>query len=182
MHFTKKKKEVSQEETANGNGDDYTVFKYHDPNSGQVYEFTVDPFQGFVPMAPVRRRETRTKLAHRLSRDFRPSMQSLESQRILRGNFYEENYESNLQQQEQEKSKIKEELNKKLDPSQRPSVNHLGHIGIMNEESLYQLYGLADDVRKKHTRMESAVEDLKAHLNLSNELGHAISSEVLQEL
>ncbi|ETO21258.1 hypothetical protein RFI_15947 [Reticulomyxa filosa] len=176
----------------------HQIFGYYDPNSGQLYNFGVDPYQGFVPMAPVKRRETQNKLSRRLSKDHRPSLYDLENQKIVLGNYYDavfyryflffftdrtkKDYARNVEKQEQEKIHIREELNKKLDPQRRPSVQELGHIGIMDEKTLYQLYGLADDVRKKHKRMESAVEELKSHLDLPHDLGYAISSELLGEL
>ena len=47
---------------------------------------------------------------------------------------------------------------------------------------LMDLYGLADEVRKRHRRMESAVEDLKKQLNVPPILADVVARDVLDEL
>ena len=56
-------------------------------------------------------------------------------------------------------------LSRKLDPAKRPSLVDIGQ-GLIPNNWLMDLYGMADQVRKRHGRMKSAVADLKSKLNV----------------
>ena len=53
---------------------------------------------------------------------------------------------------------------------------------LIPEHWLLDLYGLADEVRKKHRRMESAVLDLKAQLDVPPILADVVARDVLDEI
>ena len=47
---------------------------------------------------------------------------------------------------------------------------------------MIDLYGLADEVRGQHHRMDSAIEDLKSRLNVSPILAEVVATDVLTEI
>merc|ERR1712176_1441707 len=75
-----------------------------------------------------------------------------------------------------------DELNTKLDPKRRPSIVQMSEQGLIPENWLLDLYGLADQVRKRHNRMESAVTDLKSQLNVPPILAEVVAKDVLDEI
>ncbi len=87
-----------------------------------------------------------------------------------------------MQAQQGRLDAAKDELTKRLNPARRPSIADLGQQGIIPEDWLYDLYGLADSVRKKHNRMESAVADLKLQLNVPPVLAEVVAQDVLDEI
>merc|ERR1711920_582705 len=75
-----------------------------------------------------------------------------------------------------------DELNNKLDPKRRPSIVEIGTKGLIPENWLLDLYGLADEVRKRHKKMDSAVLDLKSQLNVPPILADVVARDVLDEV
>ena len=47
---------------------------------------------------------------------------------------------------------------------------------------MLELYGLADDVRRRHQHFDSAVEDLKDQLNCPPILADVVATDVLTEM
>eukprot|EP01083_Nonionella_stella_P285217 970867_1 len=70
----------------------------------------------------------------------------------------------------------------KLDPRKRASLTALTDQGLIPENWLLDLYGLADQVRKRHQNMDSAVLDLKSQLNVPPILADVIARDVLDEI
>merc|ERR1712176_1188708 len=54
--------------------------------------------------------------------------------------------------------------------------------GLIPENWLLDLYGLADEVRKRHKKMDSAVLDLKSQLNVPPILADVVARDVLDEI
>src|SRR5690606_11848283 len=64
----------------------------------------------------------------------------------------------------------------------RPSIQDISEKGIIPTEWLYNLYGLADNIRKNHKRMHSAIQDLKSKLDVPEPLAENVARDVLQEI
>ena len=62
------------------------------------------------------------------------------------------------------------------------NTNDSTSSGIIPENWLLDLYGLADNVRQKHGDFESAVDDLKNQLNVPPVLAETVARDVLGEI
>ena len=112
----------------------------------------------------------------------REALQQLTSRGIMHPHFVSQDYHDAVQQQERERKEVVEALNGKLNPKRRPSIADVAEKGLIPETWMMELYGLADDVRKKHRRMESAVDDLKSRLNVPPILADVVATDVLAEM
>eukprot|EP01084_Bolivina_argentea_P016454 30798_1 len=54
--------------------------------------------------------------------------------------------------------------------------------GLIPENWLLQLYSLADDCRKKHSKLECAIYDLKSQLAVDDILAEVVATDVLNEI
>ena len=71
-------------------------------------------------------------------------------------------------------------LNSKLDPAKRPSLVDIEQQGLLPDNWLMDLYGLADRVRTLHGRMESTVANLKSKLNEPPILADVVAREEIE--
>eukprot|EP01084_Bolivina_argentea_P130507 230375_1 len=81
-----------------------------------------------------------------------------------------------------EKTIVIDALNIKLNSNIRPTISDLGNCGLIPQNWLLDLYGLSDTIRKKHSRMESAVQDLKSCLNVPPILADVVARDVVDEI
>ena len=112
----------------------------------------------------------------------REDIYNLTNRGIMHPDFITQDHNEAIEQQHQRKKSVMDELNAKLDPTKRPSIVQLSDKGLIPENWLLDLYGLADEVRKKHRKMESAVLDLKSQLNVPPILADVVARDVLDEI
>jgi len=112
----------------------------------------------------------------------RENVNNLMSRGILHPYFLTQDYDVAYSQQQQEKQLMMDNLNGKLNPNRRPSIHDIADQGYIPDNYIEELYELADDVRKKHRRMESAVDDLKSKLNVPPILGEVVARDCLEQL
>ena len=96
--------------------------------------------------------------------------------------FITQDHDKAEEQVHQRKKSVMDELNNKLDPKRRPSIVELSNQGLIPQNWLLELYGLADEVRKRHKKMDSAILDLKTQLNVPPILADVVARDVLEEM
>lgn len=112
----------------------------------------------------------------------RDTLSQLTSRGIMHPQFISADFEEAQLAKQQEKYEMVQNLEHKLDPNRRPSIVQVAQQGLIPEQWMVDLYGLADDVRKKHKRFESAVTDLKSQLNVPPILADVVATDVLTEM
>eukprot|EP01084_Bolivina_argentea_P263700 446414_1 len=112
----------------------------------------------------------------------REDIYQLTNRGIMHPDFIGRDHNEALKQQHERKKSVMDELNSKLDPRKRPSIIELSDQGLIPENWLLDLYGLADQVRKRHRQMDSAVLDLKSQLNVPPILADVVARDVLDEI
>ena len=112
----------------------------------------------------------------------REDINSLTNRGIMHPDFITQDDNDAIEQQLQRKRSVMDDLNAKLNPNRRPSIVQLSDKGLIPENWLLDLYGLADEVRKKHRRMSSAILDLKSQLNVPPILADVVARDVLDEI
>lgn len=112
----------------------------------------------------------------------REDINELTNRGIMHFDFIDKDHQQAMSEEHQRKQSVIEELTEKLDPRRRPSVMDLGDAGLIPENWLLDLYGLADEVRRRHQRMDSAVNDLKSHLNVPPVLADVVARDLLDEI
>ena len=125
-------------------------------------EMALDLLEGFLPQ--------------------RQGVGQLTSRGIMRPHFVSQDYHDAVRQEERERKEVASALNGALNPQRRPSIADVAEKGLIPETWMVELYGLADSVRKKHRRMESAVDDLKSRLNVPPILADVVATDVLTEM
>jgi len=125
-------------------------------------EIALDLLEGFLPQ--------------------RKDIYNLANRGIMHPDFITQDHEEAVQQKHKRKQSMMDELNSKLDPKRRPSIVQLSDKGLIPENWLLDLYGLADTVRKRHKKMDSAVLDLKSQLNVPPILADVVARDVLDEI
>jgi len=112
----------------------------------------------------------------------RPEAEKLTSRGITHPEYVQLDFVEAERRAHARKQSVSDILNTKLDPTKRPSISEIGQQGLIPDNWLMDLYGLADQVRKRHGRMESAVADLKSKLNVPPILADVVARDVLDEI
>lgn len=112
----------------------------------------------------------------------RPESDHLTSRGITHPEYVQLDFMEAERRAHARKQSVSDILNTKLDPAKRPSISDIGSQGLIPDNWLMDLYGLADQVRKRHGRMESAVAELKGKLNVPPILADVVARDVLDEI
>ena len=112
----------------------------------------------------------------------RPDLSELTNKNLVHPDYIKKDVEEAKAAEKRRKMSLKQDLNDKLNPKKRMSVVQLAEQGYIPESWLLDLYGLADVVRRKHKRMESAIEDLENQLQVPAVLASAVATDILDEI
>eukprot|EP00485_Elphidium_margaritaceum_P005933 CAMPEP_0202695224 /NCGR_PEP_ID=MMETSP1385-20130828/8872_1 /ASSEMBLY_ACC=CAM_ASM_000861 /TAXON_ID=933848 /ORGANISM="Elphidium margaritaceum" /LENGTH=837 /DNA_ID=CAMNT_0049351211 /DNA_START=54 /DNA_END=2567 /DNA_ORIENTATION=+ len=156
------------------------------PSQHQIEVWGIVPPQYFEsPQQSINRQHLGRDIAFDLLEGFLPHREdiyNLTNRGIMHPDFITQDHDEAVKQQHKRKKSVMEELNTKLDPTKRPSIVDLSDKGLIPDNWLLDLYGLADQVRKRHRKMDSAVIDLKSQLNVPPVLADVVARDVLDEI